>query len=136
MEFSQTYITYIYIFLSRVEISFWTPYTCLAFSQKHIQNTFKHLRWNVFVCPVNDFKPLIACPKTLHLKCIKRCTYVCVQIASNNVSYHHNKRLMGYFKLLYDSGIICLPLNIPEKLHWPHLFEKPEDAETQRLYFS
>ena len=49
---------------------------------------------------------------------------------------HHSKRLMGYFEFLYGSGIICLPLNIPEKLHWQHLFEKPEEAETHRLYLS
>ena len=41
---------------------------------------------------------------------------------------------MGYFEFLYGSGIICLPLNILEKLHWQHLFEKPEEAETYRLY--
>ena len=43
---------------------------------------------------------------------------------------------MGYFEFLYGSGIICLPLNIPEKIHWQHLFEKPEEAETHHLYFS
>ena len=43
---------------------------------------------------------------------------------------------MGYVEFLYGSGIICLPLNIPEKLHWQHLFEKPEEAETHRLYLS
>ena len=45
---------------------------------------------------------------------------------------------MGYFKFLYGLGIICLPLNIPEKLHWQHLFEneKPEEAETHRLYLT
>ena len=56
--------------------------------------------------------------------------YVCIQHASNNVLCHHQKRLMGYFEFLYDSGIICLPLNIPEELHWQHLFENPEEAET------
>ena len=43
---------------------------------------------------------------------------------------------MRYSELLHGSNIICLPLNIPEKLHWQHLFEKPEKAETHRLYFS
>ena len=57
--------------LSGVESSFWTPYTYLAFQQKHIQNPFKHLRWSVFACPVNDFKPLTVCTKTLHLRCLK-----------------------------------------------------------------
>ena len=37
---------------------------------------------------------------------------------------------MGYFEFLYGSGIICLPLNIPEKLHWQHLFQR---AERQRV---
>ena len=36
--------------------------------------------------------------------------YACAQIAPNNVLCHHNKRLIKYFKLLYGSGIICLPL--------------------------
>ena len=43
---------------------------------------------------------------------------------------------MGYFEFLYGSGIICLPLNIPEKLHWQHLFEKPEEVEIHCLYLS
>ena len=43
----------------------------VAFQQKHIQNPFKHLRWSVFACPVNDFKPLTVCTKTLHLRCLK-----------------------------------------------------------------
>ena len=55
--------------------------------------------------------------------------YACVQNASNNVLYHHNKRLMGYFEFIYGSGIIFLPLNIPKKSHWQHLFEKPEEAK-------
>ena len=56
--------------LSGVESSFWTLYTCLAFQQKHIQNSFKHLRWSVFACPVNDFKYLTVCAKTFHLRCL------------------------------------------------------------------
>ena len=54
--------------------------------------------------------------------------YACVQIASNNVLCHHNKHLMRYFEFLHGSGIIVLPLNIPGKLHWQHLFEKQEDV--------
>ena len=42
--------------------------------------------------------------------------YVCVQIAPGNVLCYHNKYLMGYFEFLQGSGIICLPLNILEKL--------------------
>ena len=76
---------YIYILFSGVESNFQTPYTCLAFQQKHIQNPFKHLRRSVFACPVNDFKPLTVCAKTLYLrrlngfgiclrsKCIQQC---------------------------------------------------------------
>ena len=30
---------------------------------------------------------------------------------------------MGYFEFLHGSRIICLSLNIPEKLNWQHLFE-------------
>ena len=71
LKYFKTYIIYIYIILSSVESSFWTPYTCLAFQQKHIQNPFKHLRWSVFACPVNDFKPLTVCAKTLYLRCLK-----------------------------------------------------------------
>ena len=60
--------------------------------------------------------------------------YACVQNASNNVLCHHNKRLMGYFEFLCGAGIICFPLNIPEKLHWRHLSEKPDEAESHLLY--
>ena len=31
---------------------------------------------------------------------------------------HHSKHLMGYFEFLNGSRIICLPLNILEKLRW------------------
>ena len=118
LKYFKTYITFIYILLSGIESSFWTPYTCLAFQQKHIhQNPFKHLRWSVFACPVNDFKSLTVCIKDSILDVLRGSEYACVQIASNNVLCHHNKRLMGYFEFLYGSGIICLPLNIQEKLH-------------------
>ena len=43
---------------------------------------------------------------------------------------------MGYFEFLNGLMIICFPLNVPEKLHGQHLFEKPEEAETHRLYLS
>ena len=68
------YITYIDIYhiLSGIHSSFWAPYSSLAFQQKHIQNPFKHLRWSVFSCPVNDFKSLTICTRTLHLRCLKR----------------------------------------------------------------
>ena len=59
----------------------------------------------------------------------------CFRIAPN-VSWHHNKHLMGYFKFLLGSRIICLPFNIPENLYWQHLFQKREEAETHSLYLS
>ena len=141
MKYFKTYTTFIYILLSGIESSFWTPYTCLAFQQKHIhQNSFKHLRWSVFACPVNDFKPFghkkLFSHKNSILDAWRGSEYACAQIAPNNVLCHHNKRLMKYFKFLYGSGIICLLLNIPEKLHWQHLFEKPEKVETHRFYLS
>ena len=61
--------------------------------------------------------------------------YVCVQIAPGNFLCHHKKHLMGYFKFLHGSRIICLPLNIWEKLHWQLLFwkaRKGRDSSTCR----
>ena len=60
----------IYILLSGVESSFWTPYTSLVFQQKHVHNPFKYLRWIVLVGPVNDFKSLTVFAKTFHLRCL------------------------------------------------------------------
>ena len=37
---------------------------------------------------------------------------------------------------ILNSYMDWLPLNIPEKLHWQHLFRKPEEAETHCLYLS
>ena len=34
------------------------------------------------------------------------------------------KFVLWHFKLLHGSRMICLSLNISEKLHWQHLFEK------------
>ena len=42
--------------------------------------------------------------------------YACVHIPPGNGLRHHNKYLMGYFEFLHGSRIICLPLNILEKL--------------------
>ena len=62
------------------------------------------------------------------MKYFKTCiTYIYILLSGKILSYH-NKHLMGYFELLHGSMIICFPLNIPEKLHWQHLFEKPEEA--------
>ena len=144
MKYFKIYITYIYILVSDAESSFWIPYTCLAC--RHLSSfcslaeayseRLQTSKMEYFTCPVNNSKPLAACVKTLNLDAWRGSEYACVQISSNNVLCHHNKRLMGYFEFLYGSGIICLPLNIPEKLHWQHLFEKPEEAETHRLYLS
>ena len=57
----------------------------------------------------------------------------CVQIAPNNVLCNY-KLPIWYFKFLDSLRKIYFPLNIPEKLHWQHLFEKPEEAKTHRLY--
>ena len=49
--------------------------------------------------------------------------------------WHHNKHLIGYFEFLHGSRIICLPLNIPKKLHWQYVLKKLEKTETHRLHF-
>ena len=111
---------------SGVESSFCTPSTCLQ--HRRIQNPFKHLSWCVLTYPVNDFKLLVVSAKTLPLE------YACIQITGGNVLCYHSKHLMGYFKFLNDSRIICLPLNISEKLYWQRVFERLEEAETHRFY--
>ena len=61
--------------------------------------------------------------------------YTClIWIAPSNVLWHQNKHLMENFKFLPCSRIICLPLNISGKFNWQHLFEKLEEAETNRLH--
>ena len=118
LKYFKTYVTCIYILLRGVESSFWTPYTCLVFQQKHIQNPFKHLRWNVFACPVNDFKPFNCLRKnTSSSQMLEEVLHTPAFRLHITVLCHHNKGLMGYFELLYGSGIICLRLNIPKKLH-------------------
>ena len=116
LKYFKTYITYMCILPRDAKSSFWTPYTCLVFQQKHIQTAFKHLRWSVFACPVNNFKPLTVCAKTLHLRCLKRFEYACIQIACSKVLRHHNKGMMEYFEFLFGPGIICLPLDIPKRI--------------------
>ena len=54
-----------------LNVFFWTPYPCLVFQQRHIQNPFKHLRWSVFAYPVNNSKVLTVYTKALHLICLK-----------------------------------------------------------------
>ena len=98
----------------------------------------------VFCAVVNDrnmhqrVRPLTVCAKTLHFRCLKGSEYVYVQIASNNVLCHHNKRLKGYFQFLYGWGITCITLNMPEKLHSRKTIypQKAGEAETHRLYLS
>ena len=60
--------------------------------------------------------------------------YACVQTAPGNILCHQNNHLMGYSEFLLGSRIICLPLRISEKLHWQHVFEKLEEAETDPLH--
>ena len=124
LKYFKTDITHMYILLSDADSSFWTPYTCLFFQERHIQNPFKHLRWSVFACPVNNFKPLTDCAKTLNLRCLKSFEYTCTHIACNNVLCHHNKCMIEYFEFLYGSGVICLPLDIPKRITLTTSLEK------------
>ena len=50
------------------------------------------------------------------------------RFGQGNVLCHHKKILIGYFEFLHGSMIICLPLNVSEKLHWQHLFENLEEG--------
>ena len=136
MKCFKTYITYIYILFSGVENFFWTTYTCLAFKQKHIQNPSDTQDEVLLRVQLTTLRRYLFAQKHSISDAWMGSEYACVQNVSNNVLYHHNKRLMGYFKFLYGSGIICLLLNIPEKFHWQHLFGKPEEAETHCLYLS
>ena len=43
---------------------------------------------------------------------------------------------MGYFEFLHGPRIICLPLNISEKLHQQNVFQKLEKTETHRLHLN
>ena len=47
---------------------------------------------------------------------------------------HHRKHLMGYFKFLNGSRIICLPLNIPENMYWQHVFKKVEGEDLPFIF--
>ena len=117
-EYSKTHIKQIYISCSSVESYFCTFYTCLVLQQRHIQNLIKYLRWSFFAYPVNNFKVLTVCAKTLHLRCLK---WFSVRLCSNctsNVLRHHNKQLIRYLHFLHGLRIMCLLLNISEKLHW------------------
>ena len=60
--------------------------------------------------------------------------YTSVQIVTGNVFHHHNKYLIRYLKFLPGSKIISLLLNILEKFHWEHLFEKLEETETHPFH--
>ena len=44
-----------------------------------------------------------------------------------------NGNLMDHFEFLHGLRMICLPLDISEKLHYQHLFEKLGKADTQEL---
>ena len=71
IEIFENAYTWIYISGSGVESSFCTPYACLVFQQRRIQNFFKHLRWSVFAYPVNNFQLLTVYAKTLPYRCLK-----------------------------------------------------------------
>ena len=100
--------------MPRVLFGHLTP--ALFLSRNIFRTAFKHLRWSVFACPVNNFKQLTVCAKTLHLRCLKRFEYACIQIACSKVLRHHNKGMMEYFEFLFGPGIICLPLDIPKRI--------------------
>ena len=71
--FQNIYHVHLHFTYQHREFFFWTPYICLAFQQKHIhQDTFKHLRWHVFACPVNDFKLLTVCTERHRLRWFKK----------------------------------------------------------------
>ena len=59
---------------------------------------------------------------------------LCFSIVPGNVLCYHNKHLRRYFEFLPSLKIICLRLNISEKLYYQHLFEKLEESETHRLH--
>ena len=123
-----------YLAVSGVLFAQLTP--ALFYNRNLFKTPFKHLRWSVFASTANYFKLLAVCAKHSILDAWRGSEYACVQIESNNILCHHNKRLMGYFEFLYGLEIICLPLIIPEKLHWQHLFQNPVKAEIHPLYFS
>ena len=64
-----------------------------CFSAEAYLKIFKHLRWSVFACPVNDIKSLIVYAKKLILDSWRGSEYACVQIAPNNILCHHDKNL-------------------------------------------
>ena len=47
-------------------------YTLYLPSAEAYSEPFKHLRWSVFACPVNDLKLLTVYAKALPLICLKR----------------------------------------------------------------
>ena len=102
---------------------------------RRIQNPFKHLRWSAFAYPVNDFKQLTVYAKHSLLYLSRGSECACVQIAPGNVLCHLSTSDGIYFEFLNCSMIICLPLNIWEKLRWQHFIKKLEEAENHRLYF-
>ena len=63
-------------------------------------------------------------------------TYLVLQVAPGNALCYHNMHLIGHFKFLHGSRMICLPLNILKKLFWQRLFEKIGDAETIITFIS
>ena len=135
------YVVYIYVLFSGVKLlctfTFYLDTShLLCFSAEAYSEPSQVSKAERFACLFNDFKSLTVFSLTLHLRCLKR-SWICLNSDCTwHVLCHHNKHLMKYFKFLYDLGIIWIPLNIPEKLRWQHLFKMPEEAETHRLYLS
>ena len=57
-------------------------------------------------------------------------------MATGNALCHHNSHLKGHFKFLRVSRMICFPLNISEKLHLQHHFEKLEGGKDYHTFIS
>ena len=67
-------------------------------------------------------------------------TWLVFLMTPGNVLCHHDRDLMGHFKFLHGSRMICLPLNISEKkiyiyIYWQHLFEKLGETEIIAFIF-
>ena len=130
MKYFKAHITQICISRSGVESSFCTPYTCLVFQQRHIQNPIKHLRWSIFAYPVNDFKVLPVYTKALHLRCLKE---FCVRLCSD-----YTWQCFVSSQQISD-GIFRIPTWVKDNLSFFEYFRKialtmsPKNQKRQRL---
>ena len=78
---------------------------------------FRPLTW-VFTAKTG-FRPLTGKKFAATLGVVFFCTpYTCLifQMAPGIISCHHNRHLMRHFEFLHGSRMICLPLNISEKM--------------------